>query len=52
MNVQSDYWTSLSLRTGFTTAIDAGPDLRDGMTVRRGAAPGPVPERTSGLVAA
>ncbi|WP_206790003.1 hypothetical protein [Amycolatopsis sp. MtRt-6] len=51
MKVQNAYWTSLSLRTG-CTAIDAGRNLRDGMTAQRAAALGPVPVRTSGLVAA
>ncbi|HET6711064.1 hypothetical protein [Amycolatopsis sp.] len=50
MMVQTAYWTSLSFRTG--SAIDAGRNLRDGMTAQRAAALGPVPVRTSGLVAA
>ena len=52
MKVQNAYWTPPSPRTGCSTAIDAGSNLRDGMTDRRGAAPGPAPVRTSGLVAA
>lgn len=50
MMVQTS-WTSLSLRTG-CPAIDAGRNLRDGMTAQRVTALGPVPVRTSGLVAA
>ncbi|WP_158264095.1 hypothetical protein [Amycolatopsis sp. CA-126428] len=52
MMVQADYWTCPSFRTGWRTALDAGRNLRDGMTAQRAAAPGPVPVRTSGLVAA
>ena len=52
MMVQNAYWTSRSFRTGCPTAIDAGRNLRDGMTAQRVAALGPVPVRTSGLVAA
>ncbi|MEV6446608.1 hypothetical protein [Amycolatopsis sp. NPDC051716] len=51
MMVQADYWTCPSFRTG-RTALDAGRNFRDGMTAQRAAAPGPVPVRTSGLVAA
>ncbi len=40
-----------SLPTG-GPAIDAGRNLRDGMTAQRVTALGPVPVRTSGLVAA
>ncbi|MGW4062679.1 hypothetical protein ACWEGE_30660 [Amycolatopsis sp. NPDC004747] len=52
MKAQHDYWTSPSHRTGCRKAIEAGPNLWDGMTDRRVTAPGPVPVRTSGLVAA
>ena len=45
------YGSSLSFRTD-CTAIDAGRNLRDGMTAQRATALGPVPVRTSGLVAA
>jgi hypothetical protein len=45
-------WTFLSPRTGCRTGDDAGRNLRDGMTAQRAAALGPVPVRTSGLVAA
>jgi hypothetical protein len=51
MMVQNACWTPPSFRTG-CTAIDAGRNLRDGMTAQRATALGPVPVRTSGLVAA
>ncbi|MEV4057477.1 hypothetical protein AB0J55_40265 [Amycolatopsis sp. NPDC049688] len=46
------YWLSMAIRTGCRTVFDAGRDLRDGMTAQCAAALGPVPVRTSGLVAA
>ncbi len=46
------YWPSTTLRMGCRTVIGAGRDLRDGMTAQCAAALGPVPVRTSGLVAA
>jgi len=49
--VRTFCWTSLPFRTG-GKSIDAGRDLRDGMTAQRVTALGPVPARTSGLVAA
>ena len=52
MMIQNVCWTPPSFRTGCRTAIDAGWTLRDGMTAQRAAALGPVPVRTSGLVAA
>ncbi|MBE8517550.1 hypothetical protein ILP97_08540 [Amycolatopsis sp. H6(2020)] len=51
MIVETAYWTSLSFRTD-CTAFDAGRNLRDGMTAQRATALGPLPVRTSGLVAA
>jgi hypothetical protein len=46
------YWASFALKTGYRTVIDAGRDLRDGMTAQRVAALGPAPVWMRGLVAA
>ncbi|MFC5091198.1 hypothetical protein [Amycolatopsis plumensis] len=50
MMIRMACWTPLSFRTG--SAVDAGRNLRDGMTAQRAAALGPAPGWTSGLVAA
>ncbi len=43
MTGRAAYWASLALRMGCRTTIDAGRDLRDGMTAQRAAALGPKP---------
>jgi hypothetical protein len=52
ISTRAAYWLSMALRTGCPPVISAGRDLRDGMTAQCAAALGPVPVRTSGLVAA
>ena len=46
------YWPFTTMRMGCREVSGTGRELRDGMTAQRAAALGPVPVRTSGLVAA
>lgn len=52
ITTRAAHWASAAPRRGCRTVIDAGWNLRDGMTAQCAAALGPVPVRTSGLVAA